>query len=305
MYNYNELSVWLIRYWKGVFSSEMGDFHAIKQIAELVIPYFSSDERGILLNDPDRYENEIKYYLKDLLNSDPTARLIIDKINSNRNVPTKEIVVTGNNNQLINVEGNIAVNNCGSDYQPSMMNAIFGNKTHRIRSKRKETTTATSTNNFLNKQDETMDKPLIRVEDIKFKVALSFPGEKRDYVSAVVKTLKEKIGKKDQIFYDFDYTSQLAKPNLDTLLQNIYRNNAELIVVFLCNEYDEKQWCGLEFRAIRDIIKEKDNNKIMFIRFDNAEIEGIFSIDGYIDATLFEEKKVAGFIFERMELSES
>ena len=149
---------------------------------------------------------------------------------------------------------------------------------------------------------EKVDKSLSRVDDIKFKVALSFPGEKRAYVSAVADLLRARIGN-DQIFYDFDFQSQLAKPNLDTLLQKIYRYNSDLIVVFLCEEYANKQWCGLEWRAIRDIIKSKDDDKIMFVRFDDAQIDGILSIDGYIDARHVSKEQVSQFIIERITLS--
>ena len=155
-----------------------------------------------------------------------------------------------------------------------------------------------------NPQIEKVDKSVSKVEDIKFKVALSFPGEKRIYVSAVVDVLRDKIGD-DKIFYDYDYQSQLARPNLDTMLQNIYRNNSDLIVVFLCEEYAKKQWCGLEWRAIRDIVKSKEDNKVMFVRFDNAQVDGVLSIDGYIDANNFSEKEIAQFIAERIVLSES
>lgn len=146
-----------------------------------------------------------------------------------------------------------------------------------------------------------VDKSLSKVEDIKFDVALSFPGEQRSYVSDVASILRENLDS-DGLFYDFDYQSQLARPNVDTLLQNIYRNNTKLIVVFLSKEYAQKEWCGLEWRAVRDIIKSKGDEQIMFVRFDNAQIEGLFSIDGYIDANTFEPKQVAEFILERLKL---
>lgn len=149
---------------------------------------------------------------------------------------------------------------------------------------------------------EKVDKSLAKVDQINFKVALSFPGEHRSYVSKVVGVLKESLGK-DQIFYDYDYQSQLAMPNLDTMLQNIYRNNSDLVVVFLCKEYSQKEWCGLEWRAVRDIIKSKENERIMFIRFDDSQIEGVFSIDGYIDANHFSESEIAKFILERAQLA--
>ncbi len=40
----------------------------------------------------------------------------------------------------------------------------------------------------------------------------------------------------------------------------------------------------------------------MLIRFDDSKIEGIFSIDGYIDANKYPEVDVSKFILERLKL---
>jgi len=115
----------------------------------------------------------------------------------------------------------------------------------------------------------------------KFQVALTFAGENRAYVSQVAAVLKEKLGE-GRVFYDEDYQAELARPNLDTFLQGIYLE-AELVVVFLCEQYAKKEWCGLEWRAIREIIKHKHDEKVMFMRFDDGDVPGTFSIDGYVD----------------------
>jgi hypothetical protein len=134
---------------------------------------------------------------------------------------------------------------------------------------------------------------------IKFKVGLSFPGEHRNYVKQVADTLRPTLGP-DTVFYDHDYQAQLARPNLDTLLQDTYRNNCELVVVFLCEQYGQKQWCGLEWRAVRDIIKSKKDERVMFVRFDDANVDGVFSIDGYIDARSVSPEGVAAMILKRI-----
>ncbi len=139
------------------------------------------------------------------------------------------------------------------------------------------------------------------ISKIDFNVAVSFPGEKREYVSNVVDSLKVKLGK-DKIFYDLDYQSQLAQPNIDTILQKIYHKQCDLVVIFLCKEYNEKEWCGLEWRSIKDLIKSKQDKKIMLVRFDQTEIDGVFSIDGYIDALKFSENELAEFVIERLEV---
>jgi hypothetical protein len=144
-----------------------------------------------------------------------------------------------------------------------------------------------------------VDRSSRNLAEIHFKVALSFPGEKRRYVSRVADALRGRLGK-DAVFYDWDYQAQLARPNLDALLQKIYRDQSDLIVVFLCAQYNLKQWCGLELRAVRDIIKAKDDHRIMFVRFDEEKVEGVFSIDGYIDARHNTAQQVADFILERL-----
>jgi hypothetical protein len=144
-----------------------------------------------------------------------------------------------------------------------------------------------------------VDRSTNGISGLRFKVAMSFPGEKRRYVSKVADTLRNRLGK-DSIFYDLDYQSQLARPNLDTLLQRVYRQQSDLIVVFLCAEYAAKQWCGLEWRAIRDIIKTKDDGRIMFVRFDEDAVDGALSIDGFIDARKHTPKQTAEFVLARL-----
>lgn len=146
------------------------------------------------------------------------------------------------------------------------------------------------------------DQSSSKILNVKFKVALSFPGEKRQFVSKVASSLRRALGK-DKVFYDFDYQSQLAVPNLDLILQRVYRDNSELIVVFLSAEYAQKEWCGLEWRAVRDIIKSKADNQIMFVRFDDAKVDGTFSIDGCIDARQHDVRAVVRFIKQRVALS--
>jgi hypothetical protein len=147
------------------------------------------------------------------------------------------------------------------------------------------------------------DRPPGRVEEMRFKVALSFPGEKREYVSAVAAEVKKRLGQ-GSVFYDKDFTAQLARPNLDTLLQRIYLNNSDLVVVFLCADYERKQWCGLEWRAIRTIIKNKNDHAIMFMRFDGADVTGSMSIDGYVDLEEHSPVQAARMIVERVHLND-
>jgi len=133
----------------------------------------------------------------------------------------------------------------------------------------------------------------------RFRTALSFPGERRDFVAKVATALAKKIGR-DHVFYDRWYEAELARPNLDTYLMSIYHDHSELLDVFLCEAYERKEWPGLEWRAIRDLIKQRKSDTIMLFRFDDAAIPGIFSIDGYISVDKRSPEEVADLILTRL-----
>ncbi len=135
----------------------------------------------------------------------------------------------------------------------------------------------------------------------KFEVALSFPGEVRAEVERVAYELERLIGP-DSYFYDGKYVSQLARPALDVLLQEIFGKRSKLVVVFLCRDYQRKNWCGVEFRAIRETMMDRNHKKIMFVRMDDGAVDGVFKTDGYIDGRKFSAQEIARFIQERVEL---
>jgi len=96
--------------------------------------------------------------------------------------------------------------------------------------------------------------------------------------------------------------AQLARPSLDQLLQNIYRKQCGLIVVFLSGAYDKKEWCGLEFRAVREIILERKHDRVMYVKMDDAVVEGVLKTDGFVDGRKYTPRQVAEFISERVSL---
>ena len=142
-----------------------------------------------------------------------------------------------------------------------------------------------------------------KLEELRFKAAFSFPGELRHRVEPIVSAVKDELSA-GSVFYDDDFTAQLARPNLDNLLQTVYLKNSDLVVVFLSADYEKKMWCGIEWRAVRGIINNKSDLSLMFIRSDDGEIPGVFSHDGFIDLNNFENNKIADFIIERIRLNE-
>ena len=107
---------------------------------------------------------------------------------------------------------------------------------------------------------------------------------------------------RDRVFYDNWYKAELARPSLDIYLQDIYRKQSELLVVFLSAEYESKEWCGLEWRAIRDLLKSRAHDRVMFLRSDNASVTGLLSIDGYIDIADVSDDDVFEWISARLSM---
>lgn len=131
-----------------------------------------------------------------------------------------------------------------------------------------------------------------------FDVALSFPGEIREYVKSIALELERILGP-NSYFYDDNYTAQLARPSLDTLLQDIYYRS-KMIVVFLSKAYQEKEWCGIEFRTIKEIIMERKYERVMFVKMSEGDIQGVLKTDGYIDGHRYSPQEIARFIQDRL-----
>jgi pimeloyl-ACP methyl ester carboxylesterase len=142
-----------------------------------------------------------------------------------------------------------------------------------------------------------MTDPLKRLS-----MAFSFPGEYRQFVQDVATHLTKYFAR-ERILYDRFYEAEFARPDLDTYLQRLYHDESELIVVFLCAGYEQKEWCGLEWRAIRDLIKQRQLSTVMPLRFDATEIPGLFSIDGYVWIGDRGPEAIANLIVERSRIS--
>ncbi|MGH1591337.1 TIR domain-containing protein [Methylobacterium phyllosphaerae] len=142
--------------------------------------------------------------------------------------------------------------------------------------------------------------PRINISTHQFDVALSFPGEERALVEQIAAELEHNLGP-ERCFYDRNYAGHLARPGMDVLLQGIYRERSKLIVVFISGSYQTKDWCGVEFRAIRDIINRRQVNRVMYIKTGDGNVEGVLPNDGYVDARHYSPRQLAEFIEQRLD----
>ena len=140
--------------------------------------------------------------------------------------------------------------------------------------------------------------------DRRFDVALSYSSVRRQYVRDVAQTLTVRLGM-DRVFYDEYYAAELARPGLDSYLASIYRDDSRLLVVFLCGGYEKSQWCGLEWRVVRDLLKSRSESDVMLIRFEEVELPGLLSIDGCVNVSNRPPEAIAELIERRLEFERS
>ena len=139
----------------------------------------------------------------------------------------------------------------------------------------------------------------------RFDIALSFPGEHRDFVAAVADRLAAAFGR-ERVLYDKYYEAEFARLDLAVYLPSLYRKEAELIVLFLCPQYAAKRWCKLEWRQIGQLIANLDQKRIMLLRHGHSgdfEELGILEGDGTIDFQARSADEIAKLICERFVLN--
>src|SRR5271157_4845240 len=116
----------------------------------------------------------------------------------------------------------------------------------------------------------------------RFRVAFSFAGEKRDFVAQVAALLAARFGDA-AILYDKYHEAEFARRDLGFYLPDLYHDQSDLVVVVLCPNYEQKEWCGLEWDATFDLLKQRKNKKVMLCRFKRAKVKGLFSTAGFVE----------------------
>src|SRR2546423_3225472 len=133
----------------------------------------------------------------------------------------------------------------------------------------------------------------------RFRVAFSFAGEKRDFVSKVADILADRFGK-NRILYDKYYEAEFARARLGRYLPKLYNEESDLVVVVLSNAYRDKEWCGLEWDAIFDLLQKRQDRDVMLCRFDFAKVDGLYSDAGYVELDEKSPEVTAKLILARL-----
>jgi tetratricopeptide (TPR) repeat protein len=141
------------------------------------------------------------------------------------------------------------------------------------------------------------------MEPKRFRIAFSFAGEKRDFVEKVAAILAQRFGE-TAILYDKYHEAEFSRARLGRYLPKLYNEQSELVVVVVCRDYPHKEWCGLEWDAIFDLLKQRREDEVMLSRFDHANVEGLYSDAGFTELDNKTPEQAAKLILERLAVNE-
>jgi hypothetical protein len=118
----------------------------------------------------------------------------------------------------------------------------------------------------------------VREVPARFAVAFSLAGEQRQVVLPVAQEVEAILGR-STVFYDEWYEHWLAGADADLLLQDLYGEKADLVVVCVSGAYGDKPWTRTEHRAVRvrlmQAVTAEDRHGILPVRVGDGEVAGV------------------------------
>lgn len=136
-----------------------------------------------------------------------------------------------------------------------------------------------------------------RRETRRYDVALSFAGEDRAYVEAVADHLREHDV---AVFYDKYERVELWGKDLYQHLDEVYRLQAHLCVIFVSSNYSRALWATHENKSAQARAFSEQSEYILPARFDDTELPGLRPTVAYLDLRELEPVEVADAIVEKL-----
>jgi len=116
----------------------------------------------------------------------------------------------------------------------------------------------------------------------RFQIGLSFPGVLRDtLVREVATILALKFMKnsvedgKEHVLYDEFHCDEFNQPGLNDVLPLCYRDDCEVVAVFLSAEYAKLHWCGLEWEKIKELASDPHGRRRIYLIWHGEQNEAI------------------------------
>ncbi|MCI1019384.1 TIR domain-containing protein [Microbacterium sp. C5A9] len=113
-----------------------------------------------------------------------------------------------------------------------------------------------------------------------YDVAVTFAGEDRAFVEAVVAEVK---AAGFTVFYDEDAKSEMWGVDLPEFFADIYERRARYAMMFVSVHYAAKPWTRLERRSVLARAMQASSPYLLPVRLDSTELPGVRSTIGYLD----------------------
>ncbi len=149
--------------------------------------------------------------------------------------------------------------------------------------------------------EEVRRKVHIRRSDFSYDAAFSFAGEVRDRVLQVVRAAEE-WGL--QVFYDFDQQGLLWGKDLRKILTDIYTDEALFMLVFLSNDYPEKDWPAFELEIGKRAAHKRTQEYLLPVIVDDVVVVGLKDTVGHLNLTTMTPQQIAELLAEKVETAQ-
>jgi len=130
-----------------------------------------------------------------------------------------------------------------------------------------------------------------------FDIAVTFAGEDRDFVDAVVALVKESGF---SVFYDEDAKVEMWGEDLTEYFPDVYERRARFAVMFVSAHYAAKPWTRLERRSVLLRAMQSTTPYLLPVRLDSTQLPGIRNTVAYLDAHAEGKRGVAELIIAKL-----
>lgn len=131
-----------------------------------------------------------------------------------------------------------------------------------------------------------------------YDVALSFAGEDRDYVRAVAESLR--LNEK-RVFFDEFEKARLWGKDLYQHLNEVYKSNSHVCVIFASKHYAKKRWTSHELRSAQARAFLENTDYLLPVRLDDTPIPGLNETVGYIDGRETSSAELAALLIQKLD----
>lgn len=131
-----------------------------------------------------------------------------------------------------------------------------------------------------------------------YDLAISFAGAQRDLTDMVANRVRDSGF---EVFYDRFYPEQLWGKDLAVFFDEVFRKKARYCLIFVSNEYIERDWTNHERRsAVARMIESKGQEYILPVKVHDVELPGVQSTIGYVSLKDYSVEQIVDMVLAKM-----